>query len=294
MKKLTIAACAILALAAASCGKCDDAKCGSATPNDSLSTAYGEYVGSMIYGDFEHFTENPDKSSKQEFLRGMQIVFGADDSRNARLGMQVALQMMGEIQQFEAQGIKVNKAAIMNAFKESFLADSMSYMDAQMRGSEFQLLYKKATDEAQKALEAEKAQQPSAVENAEAAEKYVAELKAANSNVQTTDNGLTYLIEVPGEATHPDENATVVVNYTGKHLNGEVFDSTDGRGPATFNLQGVVPGFREGLMLIGKGGKATLYIPGNLAYGPNGQPAAGIGPNEMLVFDVELLDVAAE
>ncbi|MDE6526437.1 MAG: FKBP-type peptidyl-prolyl cis-trans isomerase, partial [Muribaculaceae bacterium] len=115
--------------------------------------------------------------------------------------------------------------------------------------------------------------------------------KAENADVRTTESGLSYLIANEGDGQHPDENATVVVNYTGKHIDGEVFDTTDGRGPATFNLQGVVPGFREGLMLLGKGGKATLYIPGKLAYGNQGQPAAGIGPNEMLIFDVELLDV---
>lgn len=122
-----------------------------------------------------------------------------------------------------------------------------------------------------------------------AGEEYVAKLRSENPNVKTTDSGLSYVIETEGVAPKPEASSTVVVNYTGKHLNGEVFDSTDGRGPATFNLQGVVPGFREGLMLLGKGGKATLYIPGALAYGPNGNQ--GIGPNEMLVFDVELLDI---
>ncbi len=55
--------------------------------------------------------------------------------------------------------------------------------------------------------------------------------------------------------------------------------------------RGVVPGFGEGLKMLKKGGKATLYIPGKLGYGVNGQPAAGIGPNQMLVFDVEIVDV---
>jgi FKBP-type peptidyl-prolyl cis-trans isomerase len=56
-------------------------------------------------------------------------------------------------------------------------------------------------------------------------------------------------------------------------------------------MQGVVPGFREGLMLLGKGGKATLYIPASLAYGANGVPQAGIGPNATLIFEVELIDI---
>lgn len=289
MKKMMMGACALMALAAVSCGKCGKGSC-EVTAADSMSTAYGEYVGSMLYGDFAQMG-NDEKSDKQEFLRGMQIVFGSDGSRNTRMGMQVAIQMMAEIQQLEEQGIDVNKATVMNSFKQAFLADSMSYTETQKRAMTFQDLYKKSQEEAAKAKEAAKVEEPTAVENGKKAEAYVAEQKAANPEVKTAESGLSYLIEVLGEGDKPAETATVVVNYTGKHLNGEVFDTTDGRGPATFNLQGVVPGFREGLMLLGKGGKATLYIPGALAYGNGGQPAAGIEPNEMLVFDVELLDI---
>ncbi len=286
-----IGACAVLALAAASCGKCGDNSCDAAAATDSLSLSYGQYVGTMLQGEFTQYNNGADKAQKQEFLRGMQIVFGADNSRNTRMGMQVALQMMNEIDQLESQGVEFNKAATMNAFKQAFLADSVDYFQGRSLESNFRIQLDRARKAAQEAKEAEKAKAPAAVDNVKAGEEYVAKLKAENSAVQTTASGLTYLIEVPGEDPKPTENATVVVNYTGKHLNGEVFDSTDGRGPATFNLQGVVPGFSEGLQLIGKGGKATLYIPGNLGYGANGQPAANIGPNEMLVFDVELLEI---
>ncbi len=288
MKKLMIGACAVLALAAASCGKCGSGSCETAA-NDSLSTAYGDYVGSMLYGEYSQMAAS--KQQKQDFLRGMQLVFSADGSRDERTGMQVALQMMNELNQLGDQGVELNKATILNSFKKSFLADSLDYTAIQLKAGEFQELYRKAMDKAAAEKEAAAQAAPDAVENGKAADEYIAKLKAEGADVQTTENGLSYIIEIEGENPKPTETATVVVNYTGKHLNGEIFDSTDGRGPATFNLQGVVPGFREGLMLIGKGGKATLYIPGNLAYGPNGQPAAGIGPNEMLIFDVELLDI---
>ncbi|MDE6611031.1 MAG: FKBP-type peptidyl-prolyl cis-trans isomerase [Muribaculaceae bacterium] len=290
MKKMIMGACALMALAAVSCGKCESGSCSSTAATDSLSTAYGTYVGSMIYGDYSQMGDK-EKAQKQEFLRGMQIVFGADDSRDTRMGMQVAIQMMTELQQLEQQGITINKAAAMSAFKSAFLADSLPYSEMQGRALEFQRLYMAAQQKAQAEKEAGEAQAPEAVQNGEKAEAYVAAQKAENADVRTTESGLSYLIANEGDGQHPDENATVVVNYTGKHIDGEVFDTTDGRGPATFNLQGVVPGFREGLMLLGKGGKATLYIPGKLAYGNQGQPAAGIGPNEMLIFDVELLDV---
>ncbi len=281
-------ACALMTLAAVSCGKCGDSSCDAAA-TDSLSTAYGTYVGSMIQQDFTRM-EGQTESTKEEFLRGMQIAF-TNESKNTRMGIQVGLQMMAEMEQLKEQGISVDKTTILNAFKQVFLSDSLSYTQIQDNAAEFQRLYTDARTKATEARNAEKAAAPEAVENGKKADEYIAGQKAANPEIKTTESGLSYLIGAEGEGAHPAETATVVVNYTGKHINGEVFDTTDGRGPATFNLQGVVPGFREGLMLLGKGGKATLYMPGNLAYGPEGQPAAGIGPNEMLIFDVELVDI---
>ena len=112
MKKLIIGACGVAALALASCGNCSDTSCSSST-SDSLSTAYGEYVGSVLGNDYQRM----DDGNKKEFMRGMQIVFGANDDRNTQMGMQVAIQMMGEIKQLENEGVVVDRAKAMNAFK---------------------------------------------------------------------------------------------------------------------------------------------------------------------------------
>lgn len=289
MKKILLGAAALIAAASfTACDKCGDK--GACATTDSLSLAYGEYVGTMVNSEMTQYA-NPSKTDKQEFLRGMQVVFGGDDTENSLMGMRVAIQMLSELNQMEKSGIEVNRAAIMSSFKSAFMADSVTILDINKVTADFRRLSAEAQEAAQAEADKAKAEAPDAVQNGVAAKDAVNALKAENPAAKTTDSGLTYVIETEGVAPTPDENATVVVNYTGKHLNGEVFDSTDGRGPATFNLQGVVPGFREGLMLLGKGGKATLYIPGELAYGVNGQPQAGIGPNEMLVFDVELLDI---
>jgi len=290
MKKLILGVCALMALASVSCDKCGDSSCATAT-NDSLSNAYGDYVGSVLGADFQN-KENAD-ADKKEFLRGMQIVFGAEEGRNTQMGMQVALQMLGEISQLDEQGAHIDRTKAMEAFKRAFLADSINTNETQQTLL-LQRLISEAREEAAAEAAKKKAESPEAVENVKAGEAYVADLKGKDENVKTTESGLSYKIEAEGEGEKAKENSTVVVNYTGRHINGDVFDSTDGRTPATFNLQGVVPGFREGIMLLGKGGKATIYVPGELAYGPNGQPAAGIGPNEMLVFEVEVIDIDPE
>ncbi len=110
------------------------------------------------------------------------------------------------------------------------------------------------------------------------------------AGIQKTSTGLAYKVIDKGSDKVASENSDVVINYTGKLINGSVFDSTDKHGkPAQFNLANVIPGFREGLQKVGKGGKVKLYIPSNLGYGQQALP--GIPPNSTLIFDVEILDV---
>lgn len=113
-----------------------------------------------------------------------------------------------------------------------------------------------------------------------------------NSNMKKSPSGLYYEIIEQGGALVPSENSIVVVKYTGKLIDGTVFDSTD-RHPqkqAEFVLDQVIPGFREGLQKIGKGGKIRLHIPSKLAYGSK-PPSDVIPVNAALIFDVEILDV---
>lgn len=101
-----------------------------------------------------------------------------------------------------------------------------------------------------------------------------------------------YIDEVVGTGASPTQSQSVTVNYTGKLAsNGKVFDSTTGRGSATFPLNGVIAGFRDGILTMKPGGKRTVYIPAALAYGANPPPGSGIPANADLVFDIELLSV---
>jgi FKBP-type peptidyl-prolyl cis-trans isomerase len=120
---------------------------------------------------------------------------------------------------------------------------------------------------------------------------YFEELKK-NPKVLSTPTGLHYEIIEAGTDPKPTADSTVKVHYTGKLVDGTVFDSSVERGePVEFPLGGVIPGWTEGLQLVGAGGKLKLYIPGNLAYGAQPPPGSPITPNATLVFDVELLEV---
>ncbi|HEV8078018.1 MAG TPA: FKBP-type peptidyl-prolyl cis-trans isomerase, partial [Marinobacter sp.] len=128
-----------------------------------------------------------------------------------------------------------------------------------------------------------------AQKNREAGNTFLAE-NAEREGVTLTDSGLQYEVVEAGDGPQPGTSDTVSVHYTGELLNGEVFDSSRERGePVSFRLDQVIPGWTEGLQLMNEGARYKLYIPSELAYGPGGNRA--IGPNETLVFDVELLEV---
>ncbi|MEP1216823.1 MAG: FKBP-type peptidyl-prolyl cis-trans isomerase [Marinobacter sp.] len=131
-----------------------------------------------------------------------------------------------------------------------------------------------------------------AKKNREAGEEFLAE-NAKRDGVKTTESGLQYEILEEGNGEKPTAEDRVRVHYTGELISGEVFDSSRERGePVTFGLNQVIPGWTEGLQLMSEGSRAKLYIPADLAYGPGGNQR--IGPNETLVFDVELLEINPE
>ncbi len=109
--------------------------------------------------------------------------------------------------------------------------------------------------------------------------------------VQVTESGLQYQVIKSGTGASPTADSKVSVHYEGKLVNGDIFDSSLQRGePATFGVSQVIPGWTEALLRMKVGDKWKLFIPPNLAYGDRGSPPV-IGPNEALIFEVELLEV---
>jgi FKBP-type peptidyl-prolyl cis-trans isomerase len=109
--------------------------------------------------------------------------------------------------------------------------------------------------------------------------------------VKTTADGLQYKVVRQGTGPKPTDSDVVSVNYSGKLLDGTEFDSSYKRGePASFPVNGVIPGWTEALKLMPVGSEYELVIPAELAYGTAGAPPS-IGPNQVLVFKVELLKI---
>jgi len=154
---------------------------------------------------------------------------------------------------------------------------------------------KMTTEEMQAAIQSFQAKEMAkrtavGAESKKAGEKFLAENKK-KKDVKVTASGLQYKVIKKGAGKKPNEKDTVVVNYKGTLINGTEFDSTYGRGaPATFQVGQVIKGWQEALQLMNAGSKMEVYVPSDLAYGLNG--AGGkIGPNETLVFEVELVEI---
>ncbi len=128
--------------------------------------------------------------------------------------------------------------------------------------------------------------------DAAAAGKAFLEANRNASGVQTTASGLQYRAVKEGSGKQPSASDVVTVEYEGRLIDGTVFDSTakHGGAPVSFPLNGVIPGWTEGLQLMKEGAEYTLFIPAELAYGEQGVPGA-IPPNSTLVFDVKLVKV---
>jgi FKBP-type peptidyl-prolyl cis-trans isomerase FklB len=179
----------------------------------------------------------------------------------------------------------LNIDVFVQGLKDAYSGNAQLISDDQVAKilSDFQRdLQQKQIEEVQKASE----------ENKKAGMEFL----AANKNkegVVTLESGLQYKVLKEGRGKQPGATDVVKVHYTGSLINGTVFDSSVERGqPVSFPVNGVIAGWTEALQLMPTGSKWQLFIPSDLAYGPNGNRS--IGPNETLLFDVELLDIEAK
>lgn len=181
-------------------------------------------------------------------------------------------------QQLKSEGLEIDADTLAASIQ-----DVMSGKESRMKPEEVQAAMMKAQESARAK------QEEAGKENREKGQKFLAENKA-KPNVKTTQSGLQYEVLTEGKGKNPKATDTVRVHYKGTLIDGTEFDSSYKRGqPAEFPLNGVIPGWTEGLQLMKVGGKNRLVIPSDMAYGPQGRP--GIPPNSVLVFEVELIEI---
>ena len=115
---------------------------------------------------------------------------------------------------------------------------------------------------------------------------------AQKEGVVVLESGLQYKVVKAGEGATPKLSDTIKANYKGTFINGETFDESPEGQPIEIPVGGVIRGWVEALQKMKVGDKWMLYIPSDLAYGPQGPP--GIGPNQTLIFEIELVEIVEQ
>lgn len=265
--------------------------------NDSLALYMGRTNGAICSERISSLPEaDRAKFNKESFLRGFKQVLMADTSDVAYFyGLSIAMNMQQQLMGMGQEGLNLDPEVIYSNFAATFKADSLNMTSMQMEQGLFQKLMMEAQGKMQENRQAAQAaaqsarEEEAATNEAKGAE-FVAEAKKADSSIQTTESGLSYKVVTPGTGANATDNDNIKVHYTGKLIDGTVFDSSVDRGePIDFAVSQVVPGFGEGLKLMNKGAKYTLYIPASLAYGNNA--VGSIPPGSTLIFDVEVIDI---
>lgn len=181
------------------------------------------------------------------------------------------------------QSLDVNHGSIAHGLKDALSGGKSALTDEEMQ---------EALTAFQRDMQAKQmaGHEKSAGKNKKEGEDFLAKNKS-KQGVMSTASGLQYKVISAGTGAKPSASDTVTVHYEGKLLDGTVFDSSYKRKePATFPLNGVIPGWTEALQLMPTGSKYELYLPSQLAYGERGA-GGDIGPNAVLIFTVELISI---
>ncbi len=275
MKKVLLSLVVIASLA--SCNKSGKTVDKLENDDQKASYAFGTSLGDQAQMLNSRLTES-DSVNYAEVEKGIRAYLnGGKERESFAIGQQIGQTIESVI---TAQGLegKFDRDVVIQGFMD--VVRKRKLLLTSEAGNQFLMTY------AEKHVEVLKK------ENEAKSKKLIDEKKKA-SGAKTTASGLVYVVQKEGNGAKPTTNSTVKVKYTGKILDtGKVFDSTEKNGgePAEFPLSAVIKGWQEGLQLMSPGAKYTFYIPAELAYGINGAPQGGIGPNQALEFEVELLE----
>jgi len=186
-------------------------------------------------------------------------------------------------QSLKVQGVDINLDVYTSGIRDA-LGGKASQMTSEEIRSTISELQKRIAAERQKEL------REMAAKNLADGKAFLSE-NGKKEGIKTITSGLQYKVLSEGSGKTPKATDTITVHYRGTFINGIEFDSSLGRSqPATFQVNGVIPGWTEALQLMKEGAKWQLFIPPELAYGENGMPPR-IPPNSILIFEVELISV---
>jgi len=197
------------------------------------------------------------------------------DSVSYAIGVLVGSNNLKQLESAPGGG-EMNKEVMASAFRVASLGEEAALTEEQANGIVQKFFESAGQRQAQKALEE--------------GNKFL-ETNKARAGVTTTASGLQYEVITAGTGAMPVATDQVRVHYHGTLIDGKVFDSSVDRGePVVFGVNQVIPGWTEALQLMPEGSKWKIYLPSEIGYGDRGA-GGDIGPNSVLIFEVELLEI---
>ncbi len=253
--------------------------------NDSISTLVGKEGAGECEMLIKQIPPGRFKLDKAAYLEGFaQILLcdTLDHDQSYMLGVSQAIQMYGQLMQWEDQyGIRFNKTLLLKEFRKAFLAKKpVSQAELQQLSSQIQLYFRQATQQVVK-------------KKAELGKTYLVEgqnyiaRQVKSAGYIKAPSGIAYKVLRPGKGSHFMAGDYVHISYKGMHIDGSVFDQSQKGEIVQISDLDFIEGFVEALKMLSPGARMSVIIPGNLAYGMEGDDDSGIKPGEALVFDIE-------
>lgn len=248
---------------------------------DSLSKAYGKYFGLVL----AYMGEQDKKINIDEFFKAFNVVMQADTANQGYMnGLFVGMELTSKMMQNKLhKGITLDKALMVQALKDAVATKGLDQSAVSKAYSDMAVL-EQNTELMGRAFN------PKTIAMKKAGEEYIAKLMAAGEGYVKTASGLVYKMEKQGNGKCYGDNEDVRMLYTGKHVDGSIFDQS--RDTTSLNSGRVVEGFKEALMLMSPGAKMIAVLPSDIAYGDQGAGRRqsgeySINPGETLVFEIE-------
>lgn len=279
MKKMILAIAMLMAMGMQSASAATEAEF--KAQQDSLSKAYGKYFGLVL----AYMGEQDKKINIDEFFKAFDVVMQADTANQSYMnGLFVGIELTSKMMQNKMQkGITLDKALMVQALKDAVATKGLNQSTVSKAYSDMAVL-EQNTELMGRAFN------PKTIAMKKAGEEYIAKIMAAGEGYVKTASGLVYKMEKQGNGKCYGDNEDVRMLYTGKHVDGSIFDQS--RDTTSLNSGRVVEGFKEALMLMSPGAKMIAVLPSDIAYGDQGAGRRqsgeySINPGETLVFEIE-------
>lgn len=259
---------------------------------DTLATAVAVYEGWDNSDRFAVEMEKDKNLNKADFMKGFRHGFEADTAKAFSYGLYTAFNINTTLMAWEAEGVSVDRSKFLKAFEQAFMNDTVSAFKLMEARDDANLMSRR--------LNAAKAKYEAylietsdeSVANIERGKQYIDSVAKADSDVKIKASGVAIKVLSPGTGEKVTDADNVLMYYSGRTADGREFDRADKSNSRLIPVNTRIPGMKEALRELGKGGKAIVYIPGKEAYGAGKTRRYRLGPNEMVIYELEVVDIA--